>query len=128
LRNEIVLTFIYKYIALHLWSDFYYLKTPISIKIYSSIAQLPENWKDLARDNVFMSPQYLEVLEKSGPTNMISHFIGLFQEDELVGIALSQFLDLNKLESFGERDQCIKTSSSETICSRGKMLLFFLKK
>lgn len=36
-------------------------------------------------------------------------FIGVFQHKELVGVALSQFLDLNKLESFGERDQCLKT-------------------
>lgn len=40
---------------------------------------------------------------------MVCHFIGLFEEDELIGIALSQFLDLNQLESFGERDQCMKT-------------------
>lgn len=93
-----------------MWSDFFYLKTPLSIKIYTSVAQLPENWKHLASENIFMSTQYLEVLENSGPTNMTSHYIGLFQEDELVGIALSQFLDLNKLESFGERDKCIKTS------------------
>ena len=41
---------------------------------------------------------------------MICHFIGIFENDDLVGIALSQFLDLNKLESFGERDKCIKTA------------------
>lgn len=41
---------------------------------------------------------------------MICHFIGIFNKEELVGIALSQFLDLNTLESFGERDKCIKTS------------------
>jgi predicted N-acyltransferase len=39
---------------------------------------------------------------------MTCHFIGLFQNKDLVGIAVSQFLDLNKLESFGDRDQCIK--------------------
>lgn len=93
-----------------MWSDFFYLKTPLSIKIYSSAAQLPETWKFLAYKNIFLSPEYLAILEKSGPTNMISHFIGLFKEDELVGIALSQFLDLNKMGSFGERDKCIKTS------------------
>lgn len=41
---------------------------------------------------------------------MICHYIGIFQNQELVGISLSQFLDLNKLESFGERDKCIKAS------------------
>ena len=41
---------------------------------------------------------------------MTCNFIGVFKNDELVGVALSQFLDLNQLESFGERDKCIKTS------------------
>ena len=40
---------------------------------------------------------------------MACHFIGIFEKQELVGIALSQFLDLNSLESFGERDKCLKT-------------------
>jgi predicted N-acyltransferase len=90
--------------------DFFYLKTPLSIKIYSSVSELPNNWDTLAIGNIFLSTQYLEILEKSAPTNMTPHFIGLFKEKELVGIAVSQFLDLNKLESFGERDKCIKTA------------------
>jgi predicted N-acyltransferase len=90
--------------------DFFYLKTPLSIKIYSSVSELPDNWDTLAIENIFLSTQYLEILEKSAPTNMIPHFIGLFKEKELVCIAVSQFLDLNKLESFGERDKCIKTA------------------
>ncbi len=108
--DEIILTFTYQFIALHLWSDFFYLKTPLSIKIYTSVTELPNNWDSLAIENIFLSTKYLEILEKSAPTNMIPHFIGLFKENELVGIAISQFLDLNKLESFGERDKCIKTA------------------
>ena len=46
---------------------------------------------------------------------MICHYIGFHKNDELVGIALSQFLDLNKLGSFGERDNCIKTSARNLI-------------
>lgn len=86
------------------------MKTPLSIKIYTSVTELPNNWDSLAIENIFLRTKYLEILEKSAPTNMISHFIGLFKEKELVGIAISQFLDLNKLESFGERDKCIKTA------------------
>lgn len=41
---------------------------------------------------------------------MVCHFIGLFDNENLTGIALSQFLDVNQLESFGERDRCLKTS------------------
>jgi len=41
---------------------------------------------------------------------MICHYIGIFKEENLSAIALAQFLDLNKLESFGDRDKCIKTA------------------
>lgn len=81
-----------------------------SFKIYNSTAQLPENWDDLAISTIFLSKKYLQVLEKSSPDNMICHFIGIFDNKTLVGIAISQFLDLNSLESFGERDKCIKTA------------------
>jgi len=93
-----------------LWLDLFYLKTPLSIEIYSSVTELPNNWNDFAMENIFLSKEYLEVLEKSAPINMHCHFIGLFKGDELIGIALSQLLDLNHLESFGDRDKCVKTA------------------
>ena len=86
------------------------MKTPLSIKIYSSVTELPENCNRLALKNIFLTKEYIAILEKSAPTNMICHFIGLFKDGELEGIALSQFLNLNKLDSFGERDKCIKTA------------------
>jgi predicted N-acyltransferase len=86
------------------------LKTPLSIKIYAKVADLPKKWDSLAIENVFLSTAYLGVLEQSAPLNMTCHFIGLFQKEILVGIALSQFVDLNKLESFGERDRCFKNT------------------
>jgi predicted N-acyltransferase len=95
--------------------DFFYLKTPLSIAIYSSVSDLPENWNHFAMENIFLSKEYLEVLEKSAPSNMFCHFIGLFKDEELVGISLSQFLNLNELESFGERDKCVKTGVRNTI-------------
>ena len=36
-------------------------------------------------------------------------FIGLFADEKLCGVALSQFLNLKTVESFGDRDQCLKT-------------------
>jgi hypothetical protein len=64
----------------------------------------------MAQENIFLSKSYLMVLEKSAPLNMQCHFIGVFKNEALVGIALTQFLNLNLLESFGERDNCLKTS------------------
>ncbi len=37
-------------------------------------------------------------------------YIGVFENNQLMGVALAQYLDLNKLESFGERDKCLKTA------------------
>lgn len=84
------------------------METTFSYEIYNHTTQLPQDWNDLGYKNIFLSKEYLEILEKSAPTNMTCHFIGLFQNEDLVGIAVSQFLDLNKLESFGDRDRCLK--------------------
>ncbi len=78
-------------------------------QIYSSIAQLPEKWDKVAHENAFLQTPYLKVLEESAPTNMQCFYVGIFEKNSLIGVALAQYLDLNKLESFGERDQCIKT-------------------
>lgn len=40
---------------------------------------------------------------------MQCHFIGVFDDAKLVGISISQFLNINLLESFGERDNNFKT-------------------
>ena len=85
------------------------LNSAYTFSIYESAKQLPSQWNSLASSNIFLSTLYLEVLEESAPQNMSCFFIGIFENKNLVGIALSQFLDLNKLESFGERDKCVKT-------------------
>ncbi len=98
------------------------MKNNYSYQIYSSTSQLPESWNELAVSTIFLSKEYLTILEKSAPFNMSCHFIGIFEKETLVGIAVSQFLDLNHLESFGNRDQCIKSSVRNVIfknfCSR----------
>lgn len=86
------------------------LKTTLSYQIYETKMQLPKNWNDLGCKNIFLSAAYFKILEKSAPSNMTCHYIGLFKGQDLVGIAISQFLDLNKLESFGDRDRCVKAS------------------
>jgi predicted N-acyltransferase len=86
------------------------LNSKLLFTIYSKVSKLPENWNSLAVNNIFLTKEYLEILEKSAPLNMTCHYIGIFDNSELVGIAVSQFLDLNQLDSFGDRDKCIKSS------------------
>ena len=64
----------------------------------------------MAQKNIFLSTHYLMVLEQSRPKNMECHFIGIFNNNQLVGVSLAQFINLNKLKSFGERDKRIKTA------------------
>ena len=70
---------------------------------------MPNSWDEVAYQNVFLQTAYLSVLEESAPTNMKCFYIGIFEHSELIGVALAQYLNLNKLESFGERDKCFKT-------------------
>jgi hypothetical protein len=80
-----------------------------SFQIYAATANLPKSWDEVAVANIFLQTHYLQVLENSAPTNMQCFYIGIFEGSDLIGVALSQYLDLNKLESFGERDKCMKT-------------------
>lgn len=84
------------------------LALPLSFKIYTSVASIPEKWDVCAAGNIFLSTDYLRVLELSAPKNMRCYFIGLFDGTELAGIAVAQFLDLGHVQSFGERDNCLK--------------------
>ena len=79
------------------------LNLPYTQRIYSNTQGLPENWDLLAKDNVFLSKKYLEVLEEASPSNMICHFIGIFNARELVAIAISQYLNLNQIDCYGNK-------------------------
>ncbi|MGK0236134.1 MAG: putative N-acyltransferase [Psychroserpens sp.] len=91
------------------------MNSEFSFKIYSSTKDLPANWDSLAINNIFLSKDYLTVLEDAAPKNMACHFIGLFLNEELVGLALSQYIDLRDVHSFGERDHRLKTKVREIV-------------
>lgn len=82
----------------------------ITFKIFNNANQLPDNWDSLASNNIFLTQNYFKILDKSAPINMICHYIGFFQNNDLVAICLSQFVDANQLDSFGDRDKCLKTA------------------
>ena len=81
------------------------LSLPYSHQIYCHTNALPLSWDSLAINNIFLSKNYLEALEKAAPTNMTCHFIGVFRGTELIAIALSQFLDLNSIDCYGNKNQ-----------------------
>ncbi|KGO94255.1 peptidogalycan biosysnthesis protein [Flavobacterium subsaxonicum] len=81
-----------------------------SLSIYSNPADLPHSWDALAQSNIFLSRAYLAVLQNAAPPNMECHFIGLFKNNTLCGIALAQYIDLSRVNTFVEEKQsfCIK--------------------
>lgn len=91
---------------------------PLSHTIYTSVSQLPENWDSLAGGNIFLTKSYFEVLERSAPENMTCFFIGVFNNGNLVGIAISQFLNVGDVGSFGVRDNCFKTKIRNFVFKR----------
>lgn len=81
-----------------------------SYKIYTCADSLPDGWEGLSAPNIFLSPQYLAVLQKAAPPNMQCHFIGLFNDDRLCGIALAQYINLSRVNTFVLQEQkfCFK--------------------
>lgn len=82
----------------------------LSSRVFFTVDALPDQWDDVAQNNLFLTKRYFKVLEQSAPANMTCFYIGVFREGRLVGCALSQFLDMGSLSSFGARDHCIKES------------------
>ena len=94
------------------------MNADFSFKIYDSVQNIPTQWDELAANNIFLSKDYLKVLETAAPDNMSCHFIGLFQEQKIIGISISQFLDLSQIPSFGSRDNCLRTKIRDFVFKR----------
>lgn len=94
------------------------MNSKFSFKIYDSAQNLPSQWDSLATNNIFLSQDYLKILETAAPDNMTCYFIGLFYNQEIIGIAVFQFLDLSQIPSFGERDNCLRTKIRNFVFKR----------
>ncbi len=82
---------------------FFMMTSKLHYHIYTSTAELPYNWDQVAVSNAFLQTPYLRVLEQSAPSNMACFFIGIYEDELLIGVALAQYLDVQKLHSFGKQ-------------------------
>ncbi|WP_321539332.1 hypothetical protein [Flavobacterium piscinae] len=62
-----------------------------SFKIVRSTNHLPSDWNVLATSNIFLSKEYLAVLEQSKPTNMDCFFIALYKKTNSLGLLWLNF-------------------------------------
>lgn len=80
-----------------------------SYQIFNSINDLPTSWDEVSESTIFLQSRYLQILQEAAPENMQCSFIGIFNEQELIATSIIQFISLEKLNSFGNREHCIKT-------------------
>ena len=78
-------------------------------EVFDDVRQLPADWDIPACGNLFLTRHYLTALHDSTPQNMMLHYILVRRGTEPVAVAVSQFLDMSHVRSFGERDNCLKT-------------------
>ncbi|RZL35227.1 MAG: 8-amino-7-oxononanoate synthase, partial [Pedobacter sp.] len=75
----------------------------MSFSIFTDASALPARWDLIAEPNVLLSRQYLAVLQNAAPANMDCHFIGLYKNNNLCGIAIAQYINLSNINIFGEK-------------------------
>jgi predicted N-acyltransferase len=102
------------------------LNTSYTYQLFTSIQSLPNQWDSIAQANIFLSTKYLEVLESAAPTNIKCQYIGIFNQEKLIGIAIAQFIDLSHLETYGERDKKLKTWVRNYLFSQFSSKLLFI--
>ena len=72
----------------------------IYFKIYTSTAQLPPQWDALASHDLFLDTSYLKALEAAAPKTISLYYVGIFNADLLVGIAIIQRVKLYAQDMF----------------------------
>ena len=82
----------------------------IHYNIYNSFKELPEGWNALVKHDVFLQTPYLQALEEASPNNLQLFYIAVFKADVLVGVALTQRVQLYLQDMFRKTQvSCFKT-------------------
>lgn len=80
-----------------------------SYKIYYQVENLPDSWDGLVAHDIFFKKTYLKALETASPSNMQTFYVGVFNEDALVGCAIIQRVQLYLKDMFRTINvSCIK--------------------
>lgn len=69
----------------------------IHFKIYTKTSELPQNWDEFTRSNLFLQTNFLNALQSAPPQNSVHYFVGVFDNNQLIGALLFQHIRLRKL-------------------------------
>lgn len=89
----------------------------IQYKIYNSYKNLPKKaWDSLAFHDIFLQTKYLQALEKALPNSISIYYIGVFNNQDLIGIAIVQRVQLYLSDMFRNSGvSCLKERIQNTI-------------
>lgn len=59
-------------------------------KIYRNVNDIPKIWDEMPSKDIFLRTSFLKGLQASCPDNISSYYLGIFQEERLVGVAVIQ--------------------------------------
>ncbi|MCB4798284.1 GNAT family N-acetyltransferase [Neotamlana laminarinivorans] len=98
----------------------------MQFKIYTSVNELPENWDGFVSHDVFLQTPYFKAIKQSSPDNISWFFVGVFKNENLVGVAVIQRVALYLKDIFrDEREKCIRTFLQDTVAKilKGNILV-----
>ncbi|WCO01675.1 GNAT family N-acetyltransferase [Psychroserpens ponticola] len=85
-------------------------------KLYHSTTDLPQSWDNLPIQDTFLKTPFLKALESSSPANISTYFLGVFNSEDLVGIAIIQRVEMYF-------DDVFRETSNPFFKRCGKMLI-----
>lgn len=98
----------------------------IHFKIYTSFSQLPSSWDILANHDLMLTTSYFKALETAPPNNITLYYIGVFNKEDLVGIALIERVQLYLKDMFRQSSpSAVKTFFRDMVSSvlKGNVLV-----
>lgn len=98
----------------------------VHYKIYRKSNELPPDWDGLVRHDVFLQSNYLNSLEVASPNNISWFYLGVFNENQLVGVAIIQRIELYLEDIFRNyKDSCFKQKFKHFVSKflKGNMLV-----
>ncbi len=67
------------------------------IKIFPNSKEIPSQWDEVVgKNNLLLSREYFSVLDESQPENMQCFYAGFFEDEQLIGGALLQYLNFDQ--------------------------------
>ncbi|MEC3906264.1 GNAT family N-acetyltransferase [Tamlana sp. 2201CG12-4] len=78
-------------------------------QIYYSSDALPKSWDYIVQHDIFLQSKYLNALQEGAPSNIELFYIGVFENDNLVGVAIVQRVRLYLKDMFRKTQvSCLK--------------------